>query len=354
MTESNAGQPPTDSENAAGNRSLPRRLLPWGLRSLGLLVIVALGFLGVDLIGGLELMLDARPEFLVPAFAVFCVALGGRMLVWISLARHLRLGYERSRSYVRLWLIGWSAALGLPRGASPLARAAVIAADKRSVGRSVIVDIADRLLQVGTFIVLLLVSSAYLSAGSTRMLLGLGIALGTIAGLGLLVRLAWPTLRAPLRRINLPRWAESFLNDMATALRELRRTRPSRLFGLFAASMVASILAITSLFLVTRSLDVNLSYPAVAAAFSAVSLTVLFPISINGLGPREGILTAAVAGAGFSSEAGVALGLLWFVMQAVTRLAALPSWFMSSGEETADPSGPEKVEAGVVERGQSA
>ena len=63
-----------------------------------------------------------------------------------------------------------------------------------------------------------------------------------------------------------------------------------------------------------------------------MSLTVLFPISVNGLGPREGILAAAVAGAGFNSEAGVALGLLWFAMQLATRLAATASWFMSSSE----------------------
>ena len=67
-------------------------------------------------------------------------------------------------------------------------------------------------------------------------------------------------------------------------------------------------------------------------AISAVSLTVLFPISINGLGPREGILAAAVAGAGFNSEAGAALGPFWFAMQLVTRLAATASRFMSFSE----------------------
>ena len=55
----------------------------------------------------------------------------------------------------------------------------------------------------------------------------------------------------------------------------------------------------------------------------------LFPISINGLGPREGILAAAVAGAGFNSEAGAAPGPLWFAMQLATRLAATASWFVS-------------------------
>ena len=37
-------------------------------------------------------------------------------------------------------------------------------------------------------------------------------------------------------------------------------------------------------------------------------------------------------GAGFNSEAGVALGLLWFAMQLAPRLAATASWFMNSSE----------------------
>ncbi len=72
------------------NASLLRCIFPWLLRSLGLLV--GLAFFGVDIVGGLKLMLDARPEYLVPAFAVFCAALLMRMVVWIILARMLNLG----------------------------------------------------------------------------------------------------------------------------------------------------------------------------------------------------------------------------------------------------------------------
>lgn len=318
---------------APKNRTLLRRMLPWLLRSLGLLVLVGLAFFGVDIVGGLELMLDARLEYLIPAFSVFCAALLARMVVWIILARILHLGYRRLRSYVRLYLIGWSAGLGLPQGASPLARFAVLAADKRSVGRGVIVDVADRLIQVAILLVLLMASAIYLSVDSTRVLWITGIGAAAIVVAALVLLLAMRLLRPLLRRVFSHRWLKTFADDVTTALKELRSTPPSILIRIFALAMVPALLTVTSLFLASRSLDIGLSYPVLMAAFAVVGMTTLFPISINGLGPREGILVAAVAGSGFNSEAGVALGLLWFVMQAVTRLAAMGSWFMSSHEE---------------------
>ena len=339
---------PSGAVGGTSNGGLLRRILPWALRSLGLLVLVlvALGFLSVDIIGALELMLEARPGYLAPAFLVFCLGLLVQMVVWIVLARTLKLGYRRLRSYVRLFLIGWSAGLGLPRGAVPLARAAVLAADKRSVGRGLVVDIADRLLQVVTLLILLVVSTAYLSAESTRVLRGVGIGVAVMAGaVPLLLMAAW-LLRPLLRRVLSYPWVKGFREDVSSALRELRGTRPSLLAALLSLAMVASLLSVTALFLTSRALDVDLSYPALMAAFVAVGLAVLFPISINGLGVREGIFAAAVAGAGFSSEAGVALGLLWFLMLAVTRLAASAAWFMKSSDPTTE--GPES--AGLGER----
>ena len=322
------------TDSVRGNPLL-RRILPWFIRSLGLLVLVALAALGVDIIGAMELMFEARPAYLLPAFLVFCMALFMRMIVWLILARWLRLGYRRQRSYVRLYLIGWSAGLGLPVGASPLARAAVLASDKRSVGRGVIADILDRLLQVATFGVLLIASAAYLSTESTRVLLGVGIGAAVIAGaIPLALAGAW-LVRPLIRRILAYHWMETFTEDVSAALKEVRRAQPTQVAGLLLLAMIPSLLSVTALLLTSRALEVPLSFPVLMAASAAVGLATLLPISINGLGPREGIFAAAVAGAGFSSEAGVALGLLWFAMATVTRLAAAASWFMNS-DDSAD------------------
>ncbi|MBI1886466.1 MAG: flippase-like domain-containing protein [Chloroflexi bacterium] len=325
-------EPAVPRADASAKKSLFRRLLPWLLRSLGLLILVALSFLGVDIIGGLKLMGDAQPGLLVAALVVFSLGLLVKMVAWVGLAQTLKLGYQKVRSYVKLFLIGWSAGLGLPRGAAPLARVAILAADKRSVPRGVIVDVADRLIELVTMVFLLLVSAAYLSAESTRVLQGVGLGLAAAtAALLVLGAVAWLG-RPLLRRLLSYRWIKALVDDVTAAVDDLRRTPRSVLAWLVLLNLVASLLTVASVLLVSRSLDIDLSYPALIAAFAAIRLTTLLPISINGLGPREGILTAAVAGAGFSSEAGVALGLLWFLIQAVTRLAGSAAWFMSSVE----------------------
>ena len=116
--------------------------------------------------------------------------------------------------------------------------------------------------------------------------------------------------------------ARSFIEEIEAALRELRHMPARQLAGILGVALLAALSTVTVLFLSSRALDMQIHYVVLMAAWAAVALTNLLPISINGLGPREGILAAAVAGAGFNSEGGVALGLLWFFMQAVTRLIA--------------------------------
>lgn len=322
-----------DAIGGGHRRRLLQGIFPWMFRSLGLLVLVALAFLGVDVLDGLDLMLHAHLSYLIPAFLVLCLALLTRMTAWILLARALDLGYRRLRSYVKLFFVGWSAALGLPQGVTPLARAALLASDKRSVGRGVTVDIADRVLQVVVLLLLLLPGGAYLSSESARGLLAVLATFGIVAALVPLIWLLARVLRPLFRFLLTHRWAASFTEDIKAAIWEIRHASPTLVMGLLGLQILAALLTVSSLFLASRSLGVDLPYLALIGAFSAVGLTLLLPISINGLGPREGILTAVVAGAGFSSESGVALGLLWFAMATLTRLAAVASWWISSAEE---------------------
>ena len=315
---------------------LLRRLLPWLLRSLGLGVLLLLAFVGVDVVGGVELMVHADFVYLLPAFAVLCGSLAMRMSAWIVLARSLKLGYRRLWSYARLYLIGWSVGLGLPQGAAPLARVAVLASDKRSVARGVTADVADRLVQICVLLLMLVPSAAYLSAVSTKALLAVAIAIGVVAAVVPLALLGALLLRPLWQRALEWPWVTKAVQETRTAVKELRATPRLALARVAGLQFVANLLTVTSLFLASRSLDVGLSYMALLAAFCVIGLTLTLPISINGLGPREGILTAAVAGAGYSSEAGVAIGLLWFAMQAVTRILAGAAWFISP-DEAAEP-----------------
>ncbi len=306
-----------------------RRILRWAPRGLGILILVLLAFVGVDIKAGLKLLGHLRVEYLVPAIAVFCLAVLGRMTTWVVVASALDVGYRKAISHARVFLVGWFAGLGIPQGAAPLTRLAVIGADKRSVGRGVVAVGVERLLQVAVALVLGLLSLAYLSAFSLEVLVWVAVGIGVVAAGGLATTVAVRSgLTRPLgNRIRSYRRVRTFREEIKMAAVELRHMSIWRLMSFLGIALVAGLLTVTALFLASRALDIHIDFVVLMAAWGAVSLSGLLPISINGLGPREGILTAAIAGAGLSSEGGVALGLLWFFLQAGTRLLAGLSWF---------------------------
>ena len=324
-----------------GPRRWRRLLVRWGLRSLGLLILLLMAFLGVDFAAGFRSIGDAEVSLLVPAFGVFCLGVLGRMVTWVLVASALKIGYTRTVNLVRVFLVSWFAGLGIPRGAAAFTRLAVIAADRRSLGRGAVAVGVDRLAQVLGVVVLVVPGSIYVSTFSREavgwLLVGCGVVI--VVGMAFKVAVSSGLGRSLIRRVTSHRRLKSFSQDMAGVLHETARLRPSQLAGIGGSVIASSLLTLTALYMTSRALDIDIHFMTLMAAWGAVSLAGLFPISINGLGPREGILTAAVAGAGFNSEGGVALGLLWFFMQTATRLAAGLAWFTalrSRREETGD------------------
>lgn len=66
----------------------------------------------------------------------------------------------------------------------------------------------------------------------------------------------------------------------------------------------------------------NIDYVVMKAAWGAVTVFGLLPLSINNRGPLEGNLAATVADAGISSESALSLSLLWLFIQLIICLFA--------------------------------
>ena len=322
-------QPQPIDTDGGPRRSRLRWLFRWAPRGAGLLVLLLLAFLGVDFAAGIRSLGHAEPKFLIPGFVVFCIGVMARTWTWVVIASALRLGYERTISHIRVYLVGMFAGIGVPQGAASLTRLAIIAADKRSVGRGVVAVGVERGVQAMVMAVLLLFSAIYLSALSTEalkwFLLGVGVVAGGVALSFLAVKFGLAI--SPVRPFARHRRVRKVIEEAKDGIKEARRLPRRTLASIAGVAFMAALLTVTSLFLAARSLDLGISFVVLMAAWSAVGIAGLLPISINGLGPREGIMTAAVAGAGFNSEGGVALGLLWFFMQTATRLMAGLTYF---------------------------
>lgn len=334
------------SRSSTSSNNWRRHLIRWAPRTFGLLILLLLAFLGVDLVAGFKSLGQARIGLLIPALGLFMLSVSGRMATWVLIAFSLKVGYRRALSYIRLYLVGLFAAIGIPQGAASLTRLAVIAADGRSVGRGMAAMAVERVVQAAVVLILLMVSSLSLSAlppdVTKWLLISVAVVFVGLALVVLAIRLrAFASLTS---RLPAHRYIRTFAEDFKAAIHELMRLPARWLIAIFAVAFAAALVTVASLFLAALSLDIYIRFDILLAAWAVIGLTGFLPISINGLGPREGILTAAVAGIGLNSEGGVALGLLWFLMQMLTRLIAGLAYFTVLHSNREGPPLPESSE----------
>ena len=81
-----------------------------------------------------------------------------------------------------------------------------------------------------------------------------------------------------------------------------------------------------SVVLLSKALAIDLSPVFIAMGASLVGLMMLLPITINGLGAREAILVTLFSAAGAPQEEAIALGLLMFATNVLSRLPGFFAW----------------------------
>lgn len=96
--------------------------------------------------------------------------------------------------------------------------------------------------------------------------------------------------------------------------------RPSLLVRAVAWSMVVQMGGAFAVSLVGRSVGVNLPFSIWFGSIPLVSLAMVLPISISGVGVREGGLAVLLGPHGVAHEQAVAIGLLWFVTTIICGL----------------------------------
>ncbi|MCS7168319.1 MAG: lysylphosphatidylglycerol synthase transmembrane domain-containing protein [Gemmatales bacterium] len=139
-----------------------------------------------------------------------------------------------------------------------------------------------------------------------------GLGLGGIAGLGLLPVLGrrWAWFRG---------WAQ------ALSLTTERRTIWWRALAL---SFVVQALSVLQVMCVAWALNLPSSWQYLVVAVPITTVVSLVPVSVAGLGLRETSLVLLLAPAGWTTAQSMALGLGWFLMQALTSLVGAPLWWL--------------------------
>jgi uncharacterized membrane protein YbhN (UPF0104 family) len=98
------------------------------------------------------------------------------------------------------------------------------------------------------------------------------------------------------------------------------KMRPSLMMRAVGWSLLVQIGGSVAVALIARALGVALPLSVWFAVVPLVALAMVVPLSINGVGVREGGLAFMLKPAGVSTDAAVAIGLLWFLATILTGL----------------------------------
>lgn len=162
-------------------------------------------------------------------------------------------------------------------------------------------------------------------------LLGLGVAsrLAVALSIGTLLLLAGIVAAAGSSRLA-GRFAANegwtrFIGAVHLGIVSLRR-RPSAAAGIIAVATVYQLSPVLAAWFATRALDLDLPLVALLAFTPVVAIAQVLPLSLNGLGIREGAFVLFLGPLGVSAGQAVAVGLIIYALTLAVSLLGAPAF----------------------------
>ena len=273
-----------------------RRAVPYGLSA----ALLGLLFWRIGLERLRAILATAELTLLLPGLALGVVFLLLRGLKWHYLAR-LEAGETGYRTALHSLLVGACAAMVTPGKSGEVLRAVYVpTGDKYRLGGLVLVD---RVLDF-TAISLLGVAGAAVCVGPP-----LALALAAIAGIGILCLFCSATLHSLLGRLinRLP--AREKLKRITDCLTLLDRRR---LAGYLLLSFVTFLILFAEEYLFVLAFQGSCP-PIAVLLLPAALITNLIPLTVGGLGVREGATMWLLSFVEVPHEAAVSASLLLFL-----------------------------------------
>jgi uncharacterized membrane protein YbhN (UPF0104 family) len=149
------------------------------------------------------------------------------------------------------------------------------------------------------------------------------IALGTLAGLVLLlIAAAHPALGGRLTAND--GWRR-FTGAVHLGLDRFRR-RPGLALEVLVVGFAYQLTVMFAAFLAAQALGIDMGWTAILAFFPVVAIIQVIPVTIGGLGTREGALVLLLGSLGVASADAIALGLLFYGVNLVVSLLGAPAF----------------------------
>lgn len=153
--------------------------------------------------------------------------------------------------------------------------------------------------------------------------LALALSLGTLVLLaGILIVAGSPKLAG---RFAAHEGRTRFIGAVHLGVQRLRG-HPAAAAGVLGVATVYQLSTVVAVYLATRALGLHLPMAAVLAFAPVVAIAQVLPISLNGLGVREGAFVVFLGPLGVSAGQAIAVGLLVYAMTLAVSVLGAPAF----------------------------
>ena len=104
------------------------------------------------------------------------------------------------------------------------------------------------------------------------------------------------------------------------------RRKPQLALEVVGAGVLYQLSVLVAVFLAGKALDINVGFTAILAFFPAVAILQTLPVTIGGLGVREGLLYVFLHPLGVKSAQAVSLGVLYYACVLIVSLIGAPAF----------------------------
>lgn len=315
-----SSSPSTGLSNAhpeSGRRvkGLSTSLLKAGF-SLGLLALL---LTQVGLKVTVEVFREAETPYLLAALALYLVGVPLRAYRWQGLLSALRVTVPLPR-LVSLYFVGTFFNNLLPTGiGGDVIRAYELVKAGAGATQAASTVLADRATGLLVLLAMALVSTVFgyrlVSPGLALVIAA--VSLGTFAGVGLLL---WDDLwREVGRRLS---WLRRLLawKGIENFYRSLQAYHGTSVTKALFISLVFNLLLIAVNYLIALSVGVRISLWYFLLFVPLISFSLLLPISVSGLGVREGAYVLLFGQAGVAAPLALAMSLAFYALNVATGL----------------------------------
>ena len=162
-----------------------------------------------------------------------------------------------------------------------------------------------------------------------RSWLALGIDAAALVMLGVILYTAGHP-RAAGRFADRENWTR-FIGAIHFGVNRLRH-RPRDVLGILGTAFVYQVTVVVSVAFAAKALDVSVPTAALFAFVPVVAMAQVVPITVGGLGVREGLLVLFLGPFGVTQTQAVGLGLLWYGMLLLVSLLGAPAFAVGHRE----------------------